>query len=167
MDRYGLQIRGKAKNGPLTGWISQKAAFAGDEDALASLLALYRRQCEVETLIADKQVALGMTLRELTRILGAPTTHPVVAEAGKSEETAIWTRTRDLDLGEAFAEPFGDLGVSPPKLPYAVETGRLTATLQDGAARTIDAKLDGEGKKIPEVPKPVKHPFLVKTAGAP
>lgn len=155
MDRFGLKVRGEGKNGPITGWISQKAAFQNDQKALDSLSALYQRQQIVERLVLLKKVAVGMTLSELTRIMGPPTKHQISAETGNRLETLVWSRTGPVDLTESLE----DSGLSIPAIHIVVEKERMTARLEEGVATVIHSDFEGSEQTVPEITPPVKHPF--------
>lgn len=66
------RVRGQGKHGDVTGWVAPWAFSSPDPDFVANLKKLYDREIQVQALIAAKQVAVGMTLDEVTRSLGKP-----------------------------------------------------------------------------------------------
>lgn len=160
IDRFGLKVRGMGKNGPLTGWIGQKSALGGDAAKLKTLAAVYERQITIESLIARKRPAIGMTFRELSRIYGPATSHNIVAEGDARTETAVWIHNEKVDLNDTL-----NLGTDAALLKMEVETGRITVQLINGAANSIDLNLEGVAADIPTVPKPIVPPFTLTPPG--
>ena len=156
IDRYGLQIRGKGKNGALTGWIGQKQLFGSGTDNFKQLQAFYRRQLEIEKLVAEKRPAIGMSLFELKRILGKPTSH----RAGEGEEEEdqaellTWVAHEKVNLNEAIG-----LGTDADVLKMRVEVGRVEVTLVEELAKRITMNADAGAPDIPKVVPPIATPF--------
>jgi len=68
------RVRGEGTNGGIAGWVAPWAfSFEKDPEFVAHLKELYHRQIQVEKLIAEKKIAVGMTLAEVSRALGQPT----------------------------------------------------------------------------------------------
>ncbi len=154
MDRYGLKVRGNGRNGPLTGWVGQKTALAGDEKQLSRLRAFYERELEIDRLVSEKRPAIGMNLSELKRILGKPTTHKVGATPEGRTDALTWVIKREIDLNE-----FLGVGTDAEILKPEVETGRIEVELADGLAGTVTMKIDGGAAEIPTVVPPIEEPF--------
>jgi hypothetical protein len=113
-------------------------------------------------MIAAKRPAIGMTLRELSRILGTATSHSVLAEGSVRTETAVWVTNEKVDLNDTL-----ELGTDTPLLHVEVETGRTTVGLIDGVAQSIQLNHKGIAADIPTVAKPVAPPFTVAAASQP
>lgn len=73
MDRNAYRISGKGKYGLLNGWVSPKSLASHDPKFVENLQQLYDRQIKVNELIANKQVAIGMSVGEVMQSLGEPT----------------------------------------------------------------------------------------------
>jgi len=67
-----FRVRGNAKQGGVAAWIEPHFLEGVPGDLVANLRAADQRQREVEALIARNEVAIGMTLDEVTRSLGKP-----------------------------------------------------------------------------------------------
>ena len=162
VDRFGFKVRGTGSNGLLTGWVGRKSALANDAAKLAAMDALYNRQITVEQMIAAKRPAIGMSLREIARILGTATSHSIVAEDSTRTETAVWVINEKVDLNDTL-----ELGTDSPLLRVEVETGRTTVGFVDGVARSIQLHHKGIAADIPTVPNPIKPPFTLATTSQP
>lgn len=68
----GLRIRGNARQGGIAGWIPFSDVEGLPDDFMENLKKAEERRLAVEALIADNEVALGMTAEEVHRSLGKP-----------------------------------------------------------------------------------------------
>jgi hypothetical protein len=154
MDRFGLQVRGRGRNGSLTGWVGQKKVFADKPKALANLRTFYERQLEIEQLVAENRPAIGMSLPELKRLLGEPTTHKISATEEGQTESLVWILKKPVDLNELLA-----VGTDEDVLKMEVEVGRVEVELTGGLATSIQRNIEGGAGAIPTVIPPVREPF--------
>ena len=67
------RVKGKAKHSTVSGWVSPKLLSSKDKNFIANLKLLYERQMTVKELIENQDVAIGMTLDEVSESLGEPT----------------------------------------------------------------------------------------------
>lgn len=67
------RVRGQGTRNGIAGWVAPWAFSSNDPDFVEHLKQLYVRQIEVQGLIADKAVAVGMTLDEVNLSRGKPT----------------------------------------------------------------------------------------------
>ena len=67
------RVKGKAKHNMVSGWVSPKLLTSTDKNFIANLKSFYERSLVVRELIANNDVAIGMTLDEVQDSLGEPT----------------------------------------------------------------------------------------------
>lgn len=67
------RVRGQGTRDGIAGWVAPWAFSSKDPEFVARLKQLYERQIQVQALIKDKQVAVGMTLDEVSDSRGKPT----------------------------------------------------------------------------------------------
>ena len=67
------RVRGQGLRHGISGWVAPWAFSSTDPDFVANLKSLYERQIQVQRLIAANQVAVGMTLDEVSLSRGKPT----------------------------------------------------------------------------------------------
>ena len=67
------QVRGTSVRGGISGWVSPKALASKDKDFIENLKRVYQRQIQVRSLIANREVAIGMSMNEVVQSLGRPT----------------------------------------------------------------------------------------------
>ena len=73
MNENAYRVSGKGKHGKLSGWVSPNVLANKDPEFVDNLKKLYLRQMVINQLIANKEVAIGMTIEEVTQSLGKPT----------------------------------------------------------------------------------------------
>lgn len=79
------RVRGQGTRDGIAGWVAPWAFSSTDPEFVAHLKQLYERQIQVQALIAAKEVAVGMTLDEVSQSRGTPTKTTVrKTETGQS-----------------------------------------------------------------------------------
>ncbi|MEN9990876.1 MAG: hypothetical protein RLZZ224_578 [Verrucomicrobiota bacterium] len=67
------KVRGKGTRHGIAGWVGPWAFEAKDPNFVVNLKHFYERQLAVNQLIAEKEVAMGMTTAEVEKSISAPT----------------------------------------------------------------------------------------------
>jgi len=109
------RVRGQGTHDGIAGWVPPWAFKATwrDDDFVANLKKLYQRQQEVKKLIAEKQLATGMTMKEVAESRGKPTkTTTRQTDKGVSgswefidyEEVNHYTSVRDPATGAVYRQ---------------------------------------------------------------
>jgi hypothetical protein len=149
------RVRGRAKHGDVSGWISSDVLHMEDPELPNKLHALYERQTLVDQLIASHEVGLGMTLDEVQRAKGRPTRKSSrITAAGRvdSLEYAVFERVPQVRTGYDYA---GRLVQTVSYLK--VEVGTLSVSFKDGLVDAIE-EVKGNplhGAQIKIVPGPI------------
>ncbi|MGC4014310.1 MAG: hypothetical protein QM755_07315 [Luteolibacter sp.] len=92
MTERAYYVRGQGTRDGIVGWVPPWAFSSKDPNFVENLKKLYARQIVVQKLIANHQVAVGMTVSEVGSSLGKPTKTDV-RKTGKGE-TGRW---EDID----------------------------------------------------------------------
>jgi hypothetical protein len=66
------RVRGRGTRDGVAGWVAPWAFTADDPEFVTRLKEFYNRQIEVQRLIDARQIAVGMTLKEVGMALGKP-----------------------------------------------------------------------------------------------
>jgi hypothetical protein len=155
MTDTSYKVRGRARHGDVAGWMRKEDLKSPDPQLDDKLKAFYERQKKVEELIANRQVALGMTNAEVEQSLGRPTRKSAkVTAAGREEvlEYSIFDKVPQITTGR---DAVGNLVQST--IYVKVEVGRLTISFQNGAVSEINETMGNPlgtgGVKI--VPGPI------------
>ncbi len=155
MSEAGYRIRGRARHGDVVGWVPMTSVLSTDPNLAENLKKVYERQKQVDELVANRQVALGMTAEEVRASLGKPTrTSTKLNAAGKDErlEYAIFEKIPQYSTGfDAFGRPVQTV------VYIKVETGNLSISIKDNVVDEIEETkgnpLGGGGVKI--IPGPI------------
>ncbi len=149
------KVRGRARHGDVAGWMRKEDLKSPDPQLYDKLKAFYERQKKVDELIANRQVALGMTNSEVEQSLGKPSRKSTkITAAGREEvlEYSIFDKVPQITTGR---DATGQLVQST--IYVKVEVGRLTISFQNGAvseiSETMGNPLGTGGVKI--VPGPI------------
>lgn len=68
------RVRGQGASGPIVGWVGPWAfSSPTDPQFVENLKQLYDRQMKINALIEAKQLAIGMSLAEVEKVMGRPT----------------------------------------------------------------------------------------------
>ena len=67
------RVRGQGTRDGISGWVAPWAFSSKDPDFVANFKFLYERQIQVQELIAAREIAVGMTLDEVSLSRGMPT----------------------------------------------------------------------------------------------
>jgi hypothetical protein len=84
MTEKAYKVRGQGEKHGISGWVGPYAFASKDPNFVENLKKLHTRQIEVQALIDEKQVALGMTPEEVGKSRGTPT-KTTVKQTGKGE----------------------------------------------------------------------------------
>ncbi|MEC8941351.1 MAG: hypothetical protein VYC95_01365, partial [Verrucomicrobiota bacterium] len=107
------KIRGTAVHGGVSGWVSPKALGSKDKDFVENFKKVYERQKVVRDLIAKHEIAIGMSMEEVSAALGRPTKTKVrqtvkgktgVWEFIQYEEQDHYQTVRDSLTGRVFRQ---------------------------------------------------------------
>lgn len=73
MTDKGYKVKGKATHSLVTGWVSPKNLASKDPQFVENLKKFYEREMQIRELIANSEVAIGMTSEEVAKSIGEPT----------------------------------------------------------------------------------------------
>lgn len=136
------RVRGQGTHDGIAGWVAPWAFSSKDPQFVFHLKELYDRQIQVQTLIAAKQVAVGMTMDEVGRSRGKPTKTTVrKTEKGQSgswdfveyEEVKHYITRLDPVTGAAYRQ-FSHV--------TQTEKSRLTVEFQDNVVTAVEESED-------------------------
>ena len=150
------RVRAKAKQGQVAGWVS-KAAIAGLPEGFEDNLRLYHeRYLLVSELIENKQVALGMTVAEVTDAIGPPDKRQsTVHEAGRTDSLEFISYQR-VPQTVMSVDAFGQ--AVPVTRYLEVESGRITVDFSNDVVTSIS---ESEGLNYSNARLDVTVPPLV------
>lgn len=155
MSDTAYRVRGRARHGDVAGWVHLTDVQSSDPNLYANLKKLYERTRQVDELIQQKQVALGMTSQEVQASMGKPSRKSSkITAAGKEErlEYSIYEQVPQTSTG---VNAFGQ--IVQTVVYVRVEVGTLSLSFKDNVVSEI-TEVKGNplrGGGVMTVPPPV------------
>ncbi len=151
------RIRGNARQGGVAAWIPYAELEPFPEDFLANLAKAEERRQQVEALIAQREVAIGMTEAEVLRSIGKPQKKSKTAD--KDSVRQVWEyiryelvpqttvapgyRQRVVTIPGGGHQPpgtfvIGNAGWSSSTVYVKVPAGKLAVSFHDGLVEQLE-----------------------------
>ena len=149
------RVRGQGTHGGIAGWVAPWAFTSKDPQFVTHLKEFYDRQIQVLAFIEAKQVAVGMTLDEVSQARGTPTKTTVrKTEKGESgrweyidyDEVKHYINRVDPSNGQVYRQ-----------LSHIeqVEKGRTSVEFGDGIVSAVEESEDRRGGSVRIVVPPL------------
>lgn len=144
------RVRGQGTRDGISGWVAPWAFSSKDPQFVENLKKLYARQLEVQALLAEHQVAIGMTLDEVAMSLGKPTkTSMRRTSKGQSgswefvdyEEVKNYANVRDPLTGQIFRQLISVTQVEKGKTAVEFENDIVTAIVESQDHKGGDVRI--------------------------
>lgn len=136
MTDRAYKVRGKGSSDGISGWVPPWAFASKDPNFVNHLKLLYTRNILVQKLIEAHQVAIGLTMDEVTKSLGSPTKtsirKTVLGQSGHwefidYEEVKNYADIRDPLSGQIFRRLISTTQVEKGKTAVEFENGLVSA----------------------------------------
>jgi len=140
------KVRGRGTHDGIAGWVGPWAFASKDPQFVENLKKFYARQLEVNKIIAENDVAMGMTTDEVTKSLGKPTKSTLRqtpdGQSGKwefieYEEQNNYTQVRDPLTGNVFRQLVSVTQIEKSKRVVEFTNG-LVSAIEDAESRRRD-----------------------------
>ena len=136
-DKQGLlRIKGQASQGQVAGWIEAKFVTALDPAFVVGLRRSIERRQQVAALTASGEIALGMTMAEVSAALGQPVKKTAHSDTNGVVESWEYLQYVTVPRTVTNSDAYGRLysAVVYQKIP----AGSYTASFSNGAVSAID-----------------------------
>lgn len=142
------RVRGPGTRGEIAGWVAPWAFTSTVPDFASRLKQLYERQMQVQTLIAQRAVAVGMTPDEVGQARGKPTKTTLRKTAGG--ESGSWEYIDYDDVKNYVNEVDPRTGAVYRRLVSVtrVEKGKTAIEFKDGFATAIEETENRTGDNV-------------------
>lgn len=139
------RVRGQGTRDGISGWVSPSAFSSTDPDYVANLKSLYKRQIQVQKLIADKQIAVGMTLDEVSLSRGKPTKTSLRKTA--TGQSGRWEFIEYEDVKNYVTEIDRTTGKTYQRLVSVtrVEKGKTAVEFENNVVSAVEENEDHQG----------------------
>lgn len=149
------KVRGKGTRYDISGWVAPTAFSSKDPDFIDHLKQLYDRQIAVQQLIADKQVAVGMTADEVGLSRGKPT-KTTMRKTAKGQ-SGSWEYVEYKTINHYTTQIDPRTGMSYRQFAYATqeEKNKTLIEFTDGLVSSIEETEDHKGGNVRIIVPPV------------
>lgn len=136
MTDRAYKVRGKGTSDGISGWVPPWAFSSKDPKFVENLKLLYARNLQVQKLIDAHEVAVGLTMEEVTKSLGKPT-KTTMRKTGEGqsgrwefidyEEVKNYANVRDPVTGQIFRQLISVTQIEKGKTAVEFENGMVSA----------------------------------------
>lgn len=149
------KVRGKGARYDISGWVTPTAFSSKDPDFIDHLKQLYDRQIAVQQLIADKQVAVGMTADEVGLSRGKPT-KTTMRKTAKGQ-SGSWEYVEYKTINHYTTQIDPRTGMTYRQFAYATqeEKNKTLIEFTDGLVSSIEETEDHKGGNVRIIVPPV------------
>lgn len=149
------KIRGTATHGGVSGWVSPKALGSKDRDFVENFKKVYERQKVVRDLIARHEVAIGMSVEEVSASLGKPT-KTKVRQTIKGK-TGVWEfiQYEEQDHYQTVRDPLTGRVFRQYSHTTKEELGKIVLEFEGEVVTAIEETENNEGGKVKIVAPPL------------
>lgn len=137
-----FKIKGHAKHSRITGWVSPQALVCDDADFKAHFQKLYERQVIVKKLIAEKEIAIGMTPYEVEQVYGKPTKKSLRQTAKGSSGAYEYLTYENKEYFNTVIDPSTQQVYQTFSHAKNEVTERITIEFSDNAVSVIEREKD-------------------------
>lgn len=149
------RVRGKGTRYGIVGWVAPWAFSSKDPEFVAHFKELYKRQIEVQKLIAGKKIAVGMTLEEVGVSRGKPTKTSLRKTA--TGQSGKWEYIDYDEVKNYVTEIDRSTGLAYRRLASVtrVEKGKTAVEFVDGVVTAIEESENRGGGDVRIVVPPL------------
>lgn len=142
------RVRGQGTHGGIAGWVAPWAFSSTDPEFVEHLKQLYERQIQVQALIAAKEVAVGMTLDEVSQSRGKPTKTSVRKTA--EGQSGRWEYIDYEEVKNYITRVHPGTGAVYRQLASVTreEKGRTTVEFENGVITAIEESENRQGGNV-------------------
>jgi hypothetical protein len=149
------KIQGEATHASISGWVSPKALASKDKDFVENLKKVYERQLEVRELIANHEVAIGMSMGEVGAALGKPTKTKVRRTAKGQSGSWEFIEYEEVDHFQTVRDPYSGNIFRQKTHTTKEELNKLVVEFENDVVTAIEETENNEGGGVKVVVPPL------------
>ena len=156
MNDKAYRVSAKTGGNKVVGWVAPWAFASKDPDFVENLKKLYERELEVQALIELGEVAIGMTMDEVSQVLGTPTKTTIrVTNKGRSG-TWEFIDYEEIIHYNYFNDPISGSVYKQYSHTTKEEKGKTTIEFEDDLVTAIEHTEDrGNAGRVKVVVPPI------------
>lgn len=132
------RVRTRARHGDVSGWVRPVDLMdkKGNQEFAAELQTIYKRQKVVQEMIEKNEIALGMTVDEVTASIGKPNVKSSKLDGKGRQDIYEYVTYKKVPQRQPYRDAYGRLLT---RIVYIkVETGRRTVTFSNDTVISIE-----------------------------
>lgn len=149
------RVRGQGTHDGIAGWVAPWAFTAKEPDFQEQLKQLYERQIQVQSLIAAKEVAIGMSLEEVTLSKGKPTKTSIRKTVGGQSGRWEFIEYDEVKHYATRVNPQNGTVYRVLSHVTQVERGKLVVEFENDLVTAIEESTNNQGGNVRIVVPPV------------
>ena len=155
MTAKAYMVRGKGAKYDISGWVAPTAFSSKDPDFIVHLKQLYERQIAVQQFIAEKQVAIGMTMDEVGLSRGKPTKTTV--RQTPQGQSGAWEFVEFKTINHYTTQIDPRTGQAYRQFAYATQEVKNKTVIEfvEGLVSSIEETEDNKGGNVRIIVPPV------------
>lgn len=158
MTDRAFRVKGQAQHDQVSGWVRPADIGGMTDEFKENLRKLYERQVLVEDLIANNQVALGMTIGEVVRSMGDPTKKSTTLDKEGRKDTFEFITYKNVAVGNGRLSVLPGGGLYEGFSYVKVEDTKVTIKFEDEMVTSIEeteGAAAGVAPAVRVVPRPI------------
>ena len=149
------KIQGEATHSMVSGWVSPKALASKDKDFVENLKKVYERQLEVRELIANHEVAIGMSMEEVSAAMGKPTKTKIRRTAKGQSGKWEFIEFEEVDHYQNVRDPYTGSIYRQRTHTTKEELNKLVVEFENDVVTALEETENNDGGKIKIVVPPL------------
>lgn len=149
------KIQGQATHSQVSGWVSPKALASKDKDFVENLKKVYERQLEVRELIANHEVAIGMSMEEVSAAMGKPTKTKVRQTAKGRTGSWEFIEYEEVDHYQHVRDPYSGNIFRQRTHTTKEELNKVVVEFENDVVTAIEETENNEGGRVKIVVPPL------------
>lgn len=155
MTDKAYRVKGKASHAGVTGWVNPKLLASKDKNFITNLKKLYERQIAVNELVAQKEVAIGMTLDEVRESLGEPTETEIEQTREGTSGKWDYVVTEEQKHYRTVVDPHTGRYFRQVSHVTTEERSRTTVKFKENIVTSVTRKKNNGPGKVRIIPAPI------------
>lgn len=155
MTEKAYRVKGQASHAGVIGWVNPQHLASKDKNFITHLKQLYERQIIINELIAKKDIAIGMTLEEVSKSLGQPTETEV--KQTREGESGKWDYVETIEQKHyrTVIDPYTGNAYRQLSHVTTEEKSRTTVEFDKGVVTAVTRKRNNGPGKVRIIPAPI------------
>jgi len=145
-DHRAFKIKGEALHNSIAGWVSPHALESEQENFIEDFKKLYERELLVRELIANEEIAIGMSPDEVKRVLGKPSKTSLRRTSTGTSETYEYLEIEELKHYETYLDPYTEQYYRRQTHVTEEIKSRIAVEFSDGSVSAIEKDEDNSRK---------------------